>query len=193
MKRGNILRMYCRFIKSNKRVSFILILVLFLLTMRANALIDGSGNYYSKKFKLTFKKPPGKLQASHIPVFFKMPGVLIQYVNPIERITYTIVGMKTKKPLSVLGQYLRFHISGPARNIEIVEDNVWLLKENAITLMQRYKCYVKKMMFYINVFLMMHKDKREKKVALMIASPHHHFKRLRYEGYNAYLTLKFID
>ncbi len=192
MIKGNIFQMFYRFIKKNKYFALILMLLLT-ITFRANALIDSEGNFYSKKFKLTFKKPPGKLLASGVAVFFNMPGVLVQYVNPVERITYTIIGLKTKMPLSKIGEFLRFHISGPARNVEVVEDNIWLMKENAITLMQRYKCFVKKMMFYINVFIMMHKNKRWKKAALMIASPHHHFKRLRYEGYNAYLTMKFID
>lgn len=184
--------MFYHFIKNNTLIR-VLIVLFFLLPLKSMALIDGEGNYYSKKYKLTFKKPPGKLQTSAVPVFFKMPGVLVQYVNPVERITYTVIGLKTKKPLSYFGKYLRFHISGPATQIEVIDDNVWLMKENAITLMQRYKCFIKGMMFYVNVFLMMHKDKRKKKVALMIASPHHHFKRLRDDGYNAYITLKFID
>jgi hypothetical protein len=180
-------------IKINKTFKPILIILIILITLSSNALIDGEGNFYSRKFKLTFKKPPGNLNATQKAVYFDMPGVLVQYVNVIERITYTVIGIKTEKSMSFVGEYLRFHLSGQARNITVIEDNVWLMKNNAITLMQKYKCFVKKMMFYINVFIMRHKDDKQRKAVLMIASPHHHFSRLRREGYHAYLTLEFTD
>jgi hypothetical protein len=174
----------------------ILLIILFSFNNFNNASTNGfdeTGNFRSIKHKLFFEKPRGEYAYGEGALFFKVPDALCEYYNINDRVTFTLMALNTTEPLSFIGNYIRFHITGIGTQIEIVDDNIWLLKKNAITLMQRYKFFVKDRLYYMTVYIIGHKNHTEKKAALMVSSPFELFYRLRDEGYTAYLNFNFLD
>ncbi len=140
-------------------------LLLSVSCFSAEDYLDANGNLNHKKLGFKFFKPAGDYNFSKIPVFFKIPGALVEYFNAEKRISFLIVSLNHEGALGLSGKILRFRLSGIASNIEVVEDNVWLLKKNAITLFQLYKCYVKDMLFYISAYIMKKKNAKNQKSA----------------------------
>jgi hypothetical protein len=176
-----------------KKSFIIAFLLLSLFCFSQENYLDASGNLKYKKLSLEFVKPAGNYNYSKTPVFFNIHGALVEYFNAKKRISFLIALIANEKSLGFTGKVLRFRLSGFANSIEIVEDNNWLLKKNAITLFQLYKCYVKNMLFYISVYIMRKKTDKYNKVCLLISSPHRYYSVLKNEGYEAYLRLNFTD
>lgn len=173
-----------------------LLLLIFITTIiyaSNGSRIDDAGNFSSLNFKLKFKKPAGNYSYSLRPGFLKIPGALAEYYDLAKQISFLIAGYKIRRSASYIGKLIRFYLAGIATNIHVIEDNIWLLKRNADVLFQRYSCYIRNILFYITVYIMVHKNDRERKVCLVVASPHALFFKIKKAGYKAYLNLNFTD
>lgn len=180
-----------------KRRYFLFVLLFFTVSLNGGE-IEGarpepSRTYANEEFKLVMKPPIGNYDFYSRAVFFHFPGALCEYSNNNTGVTYTLFALRTIRSASYIGEYLRFHITGRASQVEVIEDGVWMLKRNALTLQQLYQFFIKNRLFFMTVFIMQHKQDEERKAALLVACPFERFKWIKEHAYQAYLEFNFTD
>ena len=178
-------------------IIFIIVLFSFSLICSGGEIVgvrpEAAGVYTNDEFKLVVNPPIGEYNFYRRAVFFNIPGALCEYANTNTRVTYTLFALKINKPASYIGKYIRFHVTGRATDVEIIEDGVWMLKKNAITLQQRYQFFINHKLFYMTVYIMYHKRDNDRKAALLVSCPFESFAGIKEYAYQAYLDFNFTD
>jgi len=169
-------------------IIFILFRPYYLLT---RDILNENGDFISESFGIKFKKPMEELSFSVEPAILNIPGAMVEYFERNKRISFLIAGYKTRDSVYKVGEALRYHFSQYAINIQILENNIWLLKKNANVLFQRYVGFIKNFMFYFNIYILVHREDRERKVCLIVSSPYEYFSGLMKSGQRAYDNLNF--